>query len=90
MTNPPNPNPSPAPKAELKPAAVISVGGTVGAMHLSPNRKWLFLLPALIVSLAVVLVPVIVTTLLAPYYLALACRATRATLTGFVVPRDLE
>jgi raffinose/stachyose/melibiose transport system permease protein len=30
-----------------------------------PNRKWLFLLPALIVSLAVVLVPVIVTTLLA-------------------------
>ncbi len=30
-----------------------------------PNRKWLFLLPALIVSLSVVLVPVIVTTLLA-------------------------
>ncbi len=29
------------------------------------NRKWLFLLPALIVSLGVVLVPVIVTTLLA-------------------------
>ena len=30
-----------------------------------PSRKWLFLLPALIVSLSVVLVPVIVTTLLA-------------------------
>lgn len=30
-----------------------------------PNRKWLFLLPALIVSISVVLVPVIVTTLLA-------------------------
>jgi len=30
-----------------------------------PSRKWLFLLPALIVSLAVVLIPVIVTTLLA-------------------------
>jgi WD40 repeat protein len=30
--------------AVLKPAAVIPVGGTIGNMMMSPNRKWLFLL----------------------------------------------
>ncbi len=40
----PNPSPAPAAAIELKPSAVIPIGGTVGALHLSPNRKWLFVL----------------------------------------------
>ncbi len=41
---PRDPTPQPAPATELKPAAVIPIGGTVGALHLSPNRKWLYVL----------------------------------------------
>ena len=40
-TNPSNPSPTPA---GLEPTAVIPIGGTVGALHLSPNRKWLYVL----------------------------------------------
>jgi WD40 repeat protein/mono/diheme cytochrome c family protein len=43
-TNPPNPSSAPAAKGPLNPAAVIPVSGTVGALHLSPNRKWLYVL----------------------------------------------
>ena len=43
-----NPNPSPDSRGRvappLRPAAVIPIGGTVGALHLSPNRKWLYAL----------------------------------------------
>jgi WD40 repeat protein/mono/diheme cytochrome c family protein len=43
--DPPNPSLSRlAPTTELKPSAMIPIGGTVGALHLSPNRKWLYVL----------------------------------------------
>lgn len=35
---------SATPPAALKPARVISIGGTIGNLVLSPNRRWLFLL----------------------------------------------
>ena len=48
VTSPPNPTPTPDGKGgatpPLRPTAVIPIGGTVGAMHLSPNRKWLYVL----------------------------------------------
>ena len=40
----PGPSPTPAATLELKPTAVVPVGGTVGALYLSPNRKWLYVL----------------------------------------------
>jgi WD40 repeat protein/mono/diheme cytochrome c family protein len=36
--------PAPAAAVEIKPTAVISAGGTIGGMHLSPDRRWLFYL----------------------------------------------
>jgi len=42
VTNPPNPGP--APNTVLQPTAVVPIGGTVGALHLSPNHKWLYAL----------------------------------------------
>jgi WD40 repeat protein/mono/diheme cytochrome c family protein len=35
---------TPRTKGELRPSAVISVGGTIAGMHLSPDRRWLFYL----------------------------------------------
>jgi WD40 repeat protein len=54
-TTNPNPNPDPnivgpnpvrpaVPATDLRPSAVIPVGGTVGALYLSPDRQWLFYL----------------------------------------------
>jgi WD40 repeat protein/mono/diheme cytochrome c family protein len=40
---PPN-STAPAPKGDLAPSATIPVGGTVGALYLSPDRKWLYYL----------------------------------------------
>jgi hypothetical protein len=31
-------------KGELRPSAVVAVGGTIAGMHLSPDRRWLFYL----------------------------------------------
>jgi WD40 repeat protein len=42
--DPPAAIPTPGVKGELRPAAVISVGGTVAGMHLSPDHRWLFYL----------------------------------------------
>jgi WD40 repeat protein len=36
--------PAPAVAEEVKPTAVIAVGGTIVGMHLSPDRRWLFYL----------------------------------------------
>jgi WD40 repeat protein/mono/diheme cytochrome c family protein len=44
VLTPPDPAPAPAPRAELKPAAVVPISGTVGALHLSPKGKWLYAL----------------------------------------------
>jgi WD40 repeat protein len=46
--DPPVTNPNPvrpaAPATDLRPSAVIPVGGTVGGLFLSPDRQWLFYL----------------------------------------------